>query len=63
MVLTQDNPTMTYGIDTVEVIARAINQDLNPATTSRVPSSELSRSWGTPDESIPAVADISGARL
>jgi hypothetical protein len=63
VVLTHDNRTMTYGIDTVEVIARAINQDLNPATTSRVPSSELSRSWGTPDESIPAVADISGARL
>ena len=62
VVLTQDNPTMTYGIDTVEAIAMAINHDLNPAATSRVPSSEFSSSWGTPDESIPAVADVSGAR-
>ena len=62
VVLTEDNPTMTYGIDTIEAIARAINHDLNPAARSRVPSSEFSPSWGTPDESIPTVADISGAR-
>jgi beta-lactamase class A len=29
VVLTQDNPTMPYGIDTIESIARAINRDLN----------------------------------
>ena len=56
VVLTQDNPTMGYGIDTIEAIARAINHDLNPAARSRVPSSEFSPSWGTPDEPIPAVA-------
>ena len=57
MVLTQDNPTMTYGIDTIEAIARVVNRDLNPAAKSRVPSSAPSPSWGTPDEPIPAVAD------
>jgi hypothetical protein len=55
VVLTQDNPTMTYGIDTIEAIAKVINRDLNPAAKSRVPSSTSSMSWGTPDEPIPAV--------
>jgi beta-lactamase class A len=31
VVLTQDNPTMWYGIDTIEAVARVINRDLNPA--------------------------------
>jgi hypothetical protein len=57
VVLTQDNPTMTYGIDTIEAIAKVINRDLNPAAKSRVPASASSPSWGTPDEPIPAVAD------
>jgi len=56
VVLTQDNPTMAYGIDTIEAIATAINHDLNPAARSRVPSSEFSPSWGTPDEPIPTAA-------
>jgi hypothetical protein len=53
---------MAYGIDTIEAIARDINRDLNPAARSRVPSSEFSPSWGTPDEIVPAVAGLSGAR-
>ena len=40
MVLTQDNPSMIYGIDTIEAIARAVNHDLNPAAKS--PSSPRS---------------------
>ncbi|HEX2746163.1 MAG TPA: hypothetical protein VHN16_17425 [Streptosporangiaceae bacterium] len=31
VVLTQDNPTMAYGITTIETIARAINHDLRAA--------------------------------
>ena len=56
VVLTQDNPTMTYGIDTVQAVAWAVNRDLNPGGESRVPSSAASASWGTPDEPVPAVA-------
>jgi beta-lactamase class A len=54
VVLTQDNPSMPYGITTVDTIARVINRDLNPDATARVPASPSFRSWGTPDERIPA---------
>jgi hypothetical protein len=57
VVLTQDNPSMTYGITTVQAIARVINRDLNPAATARVPASRPFPSWGTPDERIPAGLD------
>ena len=57
VVLTQDNPTMTYGIDTIEAVARVVNRDLNPAAKSRVPSSVPAASQDTPDESVPATAD------
>jgi beta-lactamase class A len=57
VVLTQDNPTMTYGIDTIEAVAQVINRDLNPSARSRVPASVAAPSWGTPDEPVPAAAD------
>ena len=62
VVLTQNNPTMAYGIHTIEAIAAVIHRDLNPAARSRIPSSGFSPSWGTPDESVPTTAEISGAR-
>jgi beta-lactamase family protein len=54
VVLTQDNPTMAYGIATIEAVAKVINHDLNPKAKSVVPVSHPSPSWGSPDERIPA---------
>jgi beta-lactamase class A len=54
VVLTRDNPGMTYGVDTVQDVAEVINHDLNPGVTDVVPASAPYPSWGTPDELIPA---------
>jgi beta-lactamase class A len=54
VVLTRDNPNMTYGVDTVQDVAEVINHDLNPGATDVVPASAPYPSWGTPDEQIPA---------
>jgi len=52
VVLTQDNPTMAYGVGTVEAIARVVNRDLNPGAIARVPLSTISPSQQTPDGSV-----------
>jgi beta-lactamase family protein len=54
VVLTMDNPTMAYGVDTVQGIAEVINRALNPAAASVVPAATPNKSWGQPDEKIPA---------
>jgi beta-lactamase class A len=56
VVLTQDNPSMTYGIDTIQAVARAVNRDLNPSAKSRIQPVPLSPALQTPDEPIPASA-------
>jgi len=53
VVLTQDNPSMAYGVRTVEAIAQVVNRDLNPGATARVPASVISPLQETPDETIP----------
>jgi beta-lactamase class A len=54
-ILTDRNSTMSYGVTTVQDIARVINRDLHPSAASRVPPSAAFATWGQPDETIPAV--------
>jgi hypothetical protein len=56
VVLSMDNPTMSYGITTVETIARVIHHDLNPTVTAVIPRSAPAPGWGKPDETIPTLA-------
>ena len=58
VVLSMDNPTMSYGITTVEAIARAVHRDLNPAVKAVIPPSAPNPAWGTPDELIPELPAI-----
>lgn len=54
VVLTQDNPTMQYGIDTIQAAAEVIHQQLNPPGTAIIAPARPAPSWGMPDEQIPA---------
>jgi hypothetical protein len=53
VVLTWHNPDMTYGVDTVQDIAKVINRNLNPKAASVIPPSAPFPSWGVPDEPVP----------
>ena len=55
VVLSMDNPTMPYGIASVESIARVIHRDLNPTVKAVIPPSAPNPAWGTPDERVPAL--------
>lgn len=57
--LTHNNPTMAYGINTIEGAAQVINRDLNPNATSVIPASVPNSTWGIPDEPIPPRPDNS----
>jgi hypothetical protein len=54
--LTYGNPSMAYGIDTIEGAAKVIHALLNPGKHKTVPASAPSRSWGIPDEPLPSLA-------
>jgi Beta-lactamase enzyme family len=54
VVLTEDNPTMQYGINTIQAAAEVIHRQLNPAGTAAIAPVQPAPSWGTPDEQIPA---------
>jgi hypothetical protein len=58
VVLSMDNPTMSYGITTVEAIARVIHRDLNPTAKIVIAPSAPNPAWGMPDELIPALPAI-----
>ena len=55
-ILTRDNRTMAYGVDTIQAAAEVINRDLHPGVTAVIAPSAPFPSWGTPDEQIPAAA-------
>jgi len=51
--LTYNNPTMAYGVSTIENAATVIHTLLNPGERASVPRSTPNSSWGRPDETIP----------
>lgn len=53
VMLTYDNPSMAYGINTIESAAKVIHALLNPGSHATVPPSTPNPSWGIPDEPIP----------
>lgn len=55
VVLTRDNPDMTYGVDTVQDVAEVMNHELNPGVRDVIAPSARFPSWGLPDERIPAL--------
>ncbi len=54
VVLTQGNPTMGYGVATVEDVAEVVNRGLNPGARHVIARSRPFPSWGRPDEPSPA---------
>lgn len=52
--LTHANPSMAYGIETIEDASAVIHRDLNPGQHSVIGESTPNPSWGIPDEPIPA---------
>jgi beta-lactamase class A len=61
-VLTQGNPTMAYGVRTIEDAAEVIHRDLNAGAAAAIPPSEIPPSAQTPDEWLPALPETQQAR-
>jgi hypothetical protein len=57
--LTYGNPSMAYGIDTIEGAAEVIHALLNPGKHKTLPASAPSPSWGIPDEPLSTLASRS----
>ncbi len=53
-ILTYNNPSMAYGVTTIESIATIIHHDWNPGAAIAVRTSTPGPGWGVPDERIPA---------
>jgi hypothetical protein len=58
VVLSENNPTMAYGIRTIENVALVVHRDLNAGLPAVIGPSAPSPSWGTPDERIPPLPSI-----
>jgi beta-lactamase class A len=61
VVLSDDNPTMAYGVDTVQRVAEVVHRDLNaglPPAGAALPSVSVPASRQVPDERIPALPDV-----
>jgi beta-lactamase class A len=54
-VLTQDNSTMQYGVNTIQAVAKAIHKDLVPTTSTTSASVLRYVPTANPQEAIPAV--------
>ncbi len=52
-VLTYSNPSMGYGIETIERVAEIMHHDLSPGAHSAVRYSTPNASWGRSDGSVP----------
>jgi beta-lactamase class A len=57
-VLTQDNPTMAYGVHTIENVAEVIHHDLNAGAAAVILPAEIPPSAQTPDEWLPALPEV-----
>ncbi|MBX6768730.1 MAG: serine hydrolase [Actinomadura rubrobrunea] len=53
VVLTQDTPTMRYGVQTIERVARAVHGTLVPNPRAVAPSEARRVPWEKPDGSVP----------
>ncbi|MFP3966938.1 serine hydrolase [Actinomadura fulvescens] len=53
VVLTRDTPSMTYGIRTIERVARAVHSRLNPNKRTMTVESVPDPTWETSDGSVP----------
>jgi len=53
VMLTYDNPSMEYGIDTIERVAEVIHHELNPRKLPAIAPSKPNATWGKPDERLP----------
>lgn len=53
VMLTYDNPSMQYGIDTIERAAEVIHHELNPHKLPAIARSKPNSTWGKPDEPLP----------